>query len=160
VEARGATWQEFPGRWPAAFQSSIPTAAAPSWLWKRVCPATARLPKPLPSRKRNSSRVGVRHLHGNCSQGLSPSRHRDLAHKQTVEVKHVHIHSGAKGLVGIVNAARGRPELKHDPMRQAEIEGRLANLGKAPTYERRTSPLIGIEVRREVRRLVFTSCFK
>jgi hypothetical protein len=33
-------------------------------------------------------------------------RHR-RGHKQTVEVKHVHIHSGGQGMVGIVNA-RGR----------------------------------------------------
>ena len=26
-------------------------------------------------------------------------------HKQTVEVQHVHLHSGAQGVVGIVNAA-------------------------------------------------------
>ena len=31
-------------------------------------------------------------------------RHR-RGHKQTVEVQHVHLHSGAQGVVGIVNAA-------------------------------------------------------
>jgi hypothetical protein len=31
-------------------------------------------------------------------------RHR-RGHKQTVEVRHLHIHSGAQGVVGIVNAA-------------------------------------------------------
>ena len=31
-------------------------------------------------------------------------RHR-RGHKQTVEVQHVHLHSGARGVVGIVNAA-------------------------------------------------------
>ena len=30
-------------------------------------------------------------------------RHR-RGHKQTVEVRHLHIHSGAQGVVGIVNA--------------------------------------------------------
>jgi hypothetical protein len=34
-------------------------------------------------------------------------RHR-RGHKQTVEVRHVHMHSGAKGIVGIVNAAEER----------------------------------------------------
>jgi hypothetical protein len=34
-------------------------------------------------------------------------RHR-RGNKQTVEVRHVHIHSGAQGVVGIVNAARER----------------------------------------------------
>ena len=32
-------------------------------------------------------------------------RHR-RGHKQTVEVKHIHIHSGAQGVVGIVNAGK------------------------------------------------------
>jgi hypothetical protein len=34
-------------------------------------------------------------------------RHR-RGHKQTVEVRHVHVHSGAQGVVGIVNAAGER----------------------------------------------------
>jgi hypothetical protein len=34
-------------------------------------------------------------------------RHR-RGNKQTVEVRHVHIHSGAQGVVGIVNAAGER----------------------------------------------------
>jgi hypothetical protein len=34
-------------------------------------------------------------------------RHR-RGHKQTVEVRHVHLHSGAQGVVGIVNAAGER----------------------------------------------------
>jgi hypothetical protein len=38
----------------------------------------------------------------NLMQALD--RHR-RGHKQTVEVRHVHLHSGAKGVVGIVNAA-------------------------------------------------------
>ena len=31
-------------------------------------------------------------------------RHR-RGHKQTVEVRHVHLHPGAQGVVGIINAA-------------------------------------------------------
>jgi hypothetical protein len=38
----------------------------------------------------------------NLMQALD--RHR-RGHKQTVEVRHVHLHSGAQGVVGIVNAA-------------------------------------------------------
>jgi hypothetical protein len=34
-------------------------------------------------------------------------RHQRV-NKQTVEVRHVHIHSGAQGVVGIVNAAGER----------------------------------------------------
>ena len=34
-------------------------------------------------------------------------RHR-RGHKQTVEVRHLHIHSGAQGVVGIVNARKTR----------------------------------------------------
>ena len=34
-------------------------------------------------------------------------RHR-RGHKQTVEVRHVHIHAGAQGVVGIINSS-GRP---------------------------------------------------
>ena len=42
-------------------------------------------------------------LHLDLIQGLD--RHR-RGHKQTVEVHHLHIHSGAQGLVGIVNAGK------------------------------------------------------
>jgi hypothetical protein len=44
-------------------------------------------------------------LHLDLIQTLD--RHR-RGHKQTVEVRHLHIHSGAQGMVGIVNA--GEPE--------------------------------------------------
>jgi hypothetical protein len=40
-------------------------------------------------------------------------RHR-RGHKQTVEVRHVHLHSGAKGVVGIVNAAGEGHETRPD----------------------------------------------
>ena len=40
-------------------------------------------------------------------------RHR-RGHKQTVEVRHVHLYSGAQGIVGIVNPAGKRePEGKN-----------------------------------------------
>ena len=63
-------------------------------------------------------------------------RHR-RGHKQTVEVRHIHIHSGAQGVVGIVNTPKEDHESRHgqndnDPMRQADIERRLANMAKAP----------------------------
>jgi hypothetical protein len=44
-------------------------------------------------------------LHLDLIQALD--RHR-RGHKQTVEVRHVHIHSGAQGVVGIVNASEKR----------------------------------------------------
>ena len=43
-------------------------------------------------------------LHLDLIQALD--RHR-RGHKQTVEVRHVHMHSGAQGVVGIVNAGKG-----------------------------------------------------
>ena len=36
-------------------------------------------------------------------------RHR-RGHKQTVEVRHVHVHPGAQGVVGIINAPGDREE--------------------------------------------------
>ena len=46
--------------------------------------------------------------------------------KQTVEVRHVHIHSGGQGVVGIINppddSRRGCARMRHGPMRQADIE--------------------------------------
>ena len=47
----------------------------------------------------------------NLMQALD--RHR-RGHKQTVEVRHVHLHSGAKGVVGIVNAAGEGHETRPD----------------------------------------------
>jgi hypothetical protein len=58
--------------------------------------------------------------------------------KQTVEVRHVHIHPGGQGVVGIINSTRrsrrGWPRMRHDPMRQADIERRLSNLAKTATW--------------------------
>ena len=57
-------------------------------------------------------------------------RHR-RGHKQTVEVRHLHIYPGAQGMVGIINKEstewRG-PKMTNDPIRQADIERRLANM--------------------------------
>jgi hypothetical protein len=47
----------------------------------------------------------------NLMQALD--RHR-RGHKQTVEVRHVHLHSGAKGVVGIVNAPGEGHETRPD----------------------------------------------
>ena len=46
--------------------------------------------------------------------------------KQTVEVRHVHIHSGGRGVIGIINPPEDREggvgRMRHDPMRQADIK--------------------------------------
>ena len=46
--------------------------------------------------------------------------------KQTVEVRHVHIHSGGQGVVGnhksTRRSRRGCARMRHGPMRQADIE--------------------------------------
>ena len=50
--------------------------------------------------------------------------------QQTVEVRHVHIHSGAQGVVGIVNAGpEGRIEMKDDPMHPNPSSPRCAKSG-------------------------------
>ena len=63
-------------------------------------------------------------------------RHR-RGHKQTVEVRYLHIHSGAQGSLELSTPLKKTmrvdlPKMTHDPMRQTDIERRLANLAKAP----------------------------
>ena len=63
-------------------------------------------------------------------------RHR-RGHKQTVEVQHVHLHSGAQGVVGIVMRPEKTMQLeraKNDkrPIRQANIDAGLQIWPKHP----------------------------
>jgi hypothetical protein len=73
-------------------------------------------------------------LHLDLIQALD--RHR-RGHKQTVEVHHLHLHSGAQGMVGIVNAGEregSADKMTDDPIRQADIARLLANMATASRH--------------------------
>jgi hypothetical protein len=67
-------------------------AAARRKMLDKLDDAAKECMEPMPWRDR---------LHLDLIQALD--RHR-RGHKQTVEVNHLHVHSGAQGMVGIVNA--------------------------------------------------------
>src|SRR6476661_5203532 len=84
---------------PSRFSTSTSIPAPRGWLGLSMRPEKTMQLERVKNDERSQHQTSDLHRRGHKQTG-----HR-RGHTQTVEVQHVHLHSGAQGVVGIVNAA-------------------------------------------------------